>query len=146
MEENLTKRKVYHLIEKVFKPSNDQQKNSWRNDKNISTWNELLRNAAFEELENYDQITQRKNNVSADLGSSVAVDSSNTSILANLWNFLTKACFWRQLIGCKLEMKTHNPRKVIMKRSLKTFDVHGNERISCNLNNQDFRYFLSSTK
>ena len=55
--------------------------------------NENLGNAFPYIVENYDEITRRKDKIVAELVKSKAIDSSITSILSNLMNFFERSQF-----------------------------------------------------
>ena len=139
LEEKLSNQKIYPDMEKVFEPSNQQEKEIT---KGITSENEDLGKVFLRRVEKFNQRTQRNNEVLSNLFKSNAIDSSVTTNLASLMKSSNRSQFsLTQLKGNRFIIIKLNPQNVILKGSTLTTD-NGNRY---DLNIFDLSYFLSNT-
>ena len=100
-------------------------------------------------IEEYDEITNRNNQLITNLVNSNQVDSSIVKTVSNLLNDKNKSQFSLETIhGLEpmnpnlFTINPHNPQQVLIKGSTMTFE-NGN---TYNLNNPDLSYFITYTQ
>ena len=112
--------------------------------------NKNLQKSIKEGIQEYDEITNRKNQLLTSLVTSNQVDSSIVKTVSNLLNDKNKSQFSLEPITQSFAqdnpnlftINPHNPQQVLIKGSTMTFE-NGN---SYNLNDPDLQYFVTNTQ
>ena len=107
--------------------------------------NKNLQKSIKEGIQEYDEITNRNNQLLTSLVTSNQVDSSIVKTVSNLLNDKNKSQFSLEPIEGYPNLFTinpHNPQQVLIKGSTMTFE-NGN---SYNLNDPDLQYFITNTQ
>ena len=121
---------------------------------NNNTLREALQNSIKEGIKQYNEITNRNNQLLTSLVTSNQVDSSIVKTVSNLLNDKNKSQFRLEPITQSFAIANaqnnpnlftidpHNPQQVLIKGSTITFE-NGN---SYNLNDPDLQYFITNTQ
>ena len=112
--------------------------------------NKNLQKSIIEGIQEYDEITNRNNQLLTSLVTSNQVDSSIVKTVSNLLNDKNKSQFSLEPITQSFAqgypnlftINPHNPQQVLIKGSTITFE-NGN---SYNLNDPDLQYFITNTQ
>ena len=108
--------------------------------------NKNLQKSIKEGIQEYDEITNRNNQLLTSLVTSNQVDSSIVKTVSNLLNDKNKSQFslepFIQGYPNLFTINPHNPQQVLIKGSTMTFE-NGN---SYNLNDPDLQHFITNTK
>ena len=166
LKEKLGKQDFHYDLEEVFEPvttkqveSNEKQLQAIENqtraiEHNNNTLREALQNSIKEGTKQYNEITNRNNQLLTSLVTSNQVDSSIVKTVSNLLNDKNKSQFSLEPITQSFAIANaqnnpnlftinpHNPQQVLIKGSTITFE-NGN---SYNLNDPDLQYFITNTQ
>ena len=157
LKEKLGKQDFHYDLEEVFEPvttkqveSNEKQLQAIENqtraiEHNNNTLREALQNSIKEGIKQYNEITNRNNQLLTSLVTSNQVDSSIVKTVSNLLNDKNKSQFSLEPIEGYPNLFTinpHNPQQVLIKGSTMTFE-NGN---SYDLNHPDLQYFITNTQ
>ena len=166
LKEKLGKQDFHYDLEEVFEPvttkqveSNEKQLQAIENqtraiEHNNNTLREALQNSIKEGIKQYNEITNRNNQLLTSLVTFNQVDSSIVKIVSNLLNDKNKSQFSLEPITQSFAIANaqnnpnlftinpHNPQQVLIKGSTITFE-NGN---SYNLNDPDLQYFITNTQ
>ena len=166
LKEKLGKQDFHYDLEEVFEPvttkqveSNEKQLQAIENqtraiEHNNNTLREALQNSIKEGIKQYNEITNRNNQLLTSLVTSNQVDSSIVKTVSNLLNDKNKSQFSLEPITQSFAIANaqnnpnlftinpHNPQQVLIKGSTITFE-NGN---SYNLNDPDLQYFITNTQ
>ena len=158
LKEKLGKQDFHYDLEEVFEPvttkqveSNEKQLQAIENqtraiEHNNNTLREALQNSIKEGIQEYDEITNRNNQLLTSLVTSNQVDSSIVKTVSNLLNDKNKSQFSLEPITQDnpnlFTINPHNPQQVLIKGSTMVFE-NGN---SYNLNDPDLQYFITNTQ
>ena len=107
--------------------------------------NKNLQKSIKEGIQEYDEITNRNNQLLTSLVDSNQVDSSIVKTVFNLLNNKNKSQFSLEPVEDNPNLfifNPHNPQQVLIKSSLMTFEI-GN---TYNLNDPDLSYFITNTQ
>ena len=168
LKEKLGKQDFHYDLEEVFEPVTTKQVES--NEKQLQAIdkqtqgvtqaienqtraiehnNNTLQNSIKEGIKQYNEITNRNNQLLTSLVTSNQVDSSIVKTVSNLLNDKNKSQFSLEPIEGYPHSSTnlftinpHNPQQVLIKGSTITFE-NGN---SYNLNDPDLQYFITNTQ
>ena len=166
LKEKLGKQDFHYDLEEVFEPvttkqveSNEKQLQAIENqtraiEHNNNTLREALQNSIKEGIKQYNEITNRNNQLLTSLVTSNQVDSSIVKTVSNLLNDKNKSQFSLEPITQSFAIANaqnnpnlftinpHNPQQVLIKGSTITFE-NGN---SYTLNDPDLQYFITNTQ
>ena len=168
LKQLLGKQDFHYDMEEVFEPVTVKQAEATKNQKQLSEKqiqglrdssqtavqairesSKALKKNLQKSIEEYDEITNRNNQLFTNLVTSNQVDSSIVKTVSNLLNDKNKSQFSLEPIhGLKpmnpnlFTINPHNPQQVLIKGSTMTFE-NGN---TYNLNDPDLSYFITYTQ
>ena len=130
--------------EKQLQASENQQQALRDSSLAIQESSNTLQKSIKEGIQDYDEITNRNNQLFTSLGNSNQVDSSIIKTISNLLNTQSQFNLEPNMGNPNLFTINHsNPQQVLIKNTILTFLGCGN---IYNLNDPDLQYFITNTK